>query len=376
MSGVAVIGGGAWGTALAEVAARAGTSVTLIVRNGQAAESINAGHINTGHLPGDRLSPSITARTGYETLPEAEIVLLAVPAQVSRQVLTAIGPAPLAGKPVVLCAKGLETATLNRQSEVLAACAPEALPLVLSGPSFAHDVASGRPTAVTLAGPDTALCATIATALSGPTFRLYQSHDLVGVELAGALKNVYALSAGAVEGAGLGLSARSALIGRAYAEMSRLVTALGGEALTLTGLAGLGDLTLSCTSPQSRNYAFGIALGTGRSVAEIEAEGVGLAEGVRTAPVALGLAQRHGVDAPLIGAVNALLAGEMEINEIVAHLMARPLKREGRPLNGTFRPRTHRQAGQFRIASGGPAQAPRLCRIARRRPAGRRPLSR
>ena len=329
MNTVAVIGGGAWGTALGEVAARAGNSVTLIVRSEAAAEAINKTHVNAGHLPGDRLSTSITARADYQSLPDADIVLLAVPAQVSRDVLTAIGPAPLCGKPVVLCAKGLETATLNRQSEVLAACAPDALPLVLSGPSFAHDVVSGRPTAVTLAGPDDTLCADIAAALSGPTFRLYQSGDLVGVELAGALKNVYALSAGAVEGAGLGLSARSALIGRAYAEMSRLVAALGGEALTLTGLAGLGDLTLSCTSPQSRNYAFGIALGEGRSVAGIEAAGKGLAEGVKTAPVALGLGQKHGVDTPLIGAVTALLAGALGINEIVAQLMARPLKREG-----------------------------------------------
>jgi len=235
----------------------------------------------------------------------------------------------LDGKPVVLCAKGLETETLLRQSEILGQCAPGAVPLVLSGPSFAHDVASGRPTAVTLASPDDALCAEIATALSGATFRLYQSNDLVGVEMAGALKNVYALAAGAVEGAGLGLSARSALIGRAFAEMSRLVAAMGGDALTLTGLAGFGDLTLSCTSPQSRNYAFGMALGQGKTPGEAEESGIGLAEGVKTAPVALGLAEKYGVDAPLISAVNALLAGRLGINDIVAQLMTRPLKREG-----------------------------------------------
>ena len=329
MKNITVVGGGAWGTALAETAARAGHDVDLIVRTPAAAEAINAGHINAGHLPGDRLSDKITARIGHEGIAGADIVLLAVPAQVSRGVLSAIGAGPLAGKPVVLCAKGLETGTLDRQSEILGQCAPDAFPLVLSGPSFAHDVASGRPTAVTLAARDDALCAAVATALSGPTFRLYQSGDLTGVELAGALKNVYALAAGAVEGAGLGLSARSAVIGRAYAEMSRLVSALGGEALTLTGLAGLGDLTLSCTSPQSRNYAFGIALGEGRSIAEIESAGLGLAEGVKTAPVALGLGKRHGVDTPLIEAVNALLAGQLDINDIVAQLMARPLKREG-----------------------------------------------
>jgi len=329
MSRVSVIGGGAWGTALAEIAARAGHEVCLIVRSGEAAEAINSAHVNKGHLPEDRLSAGVAARADFAGLVGADFALLVVPAQVSRAVLTAIGPAPLSGKPVVLCAKGLETETLARQSEILAQCAPEARQLVLSGPSFAHDVASGRPTAVTLASPEDDLCAEIATALSGPTFRLYQSHDLVGVELAGALKNVYALAAGAVEGAGLGLSARSALIGRAFAEMSRLVAAMGGEAKTLTGLAGFGDLTLSCTSPQSRNYAFGIELGKGRSVAEIEVMGLGLAEGVRTAPVALGLAQRYGVDAPLAAAVHALLAGRLEIDAIVAQLMTRPLKREG-----------------------------------------------
>ena len=329
MSRVSVIGGGAWGTALAEVAARAGHGVDLIVRSPEAARAINEGHVNAGHLPGDRLSENVSARADGDALPDADIVLLVVPAQVSRQVLTAIGPDALAGKPVVLCAKGLEQQTLDRQSEILAAAAPGAMPLVLSGPSFAHDVASGRPTAVTLAAHDEAVCANIASALSGSTFRLYQSHDVIGVELAGALKNVYALACGAVEGAGLGLSARSALIGRAFAEMSRLVTAMGGDALTLTGLAGLGDLTLSCTSPQSRNYAFGIALGEGRSVAEIEAAGAGLAEGVKTAPVAQMLAERHGVDLPLVAAANALLAGKLGINEIVAQLMARPLKREG-----------------------------------------------
>lgn len=329
MSKVCAIGGGAWGTALGEVAARAGHAVSLIVRSPETAAAINNGHVNAGHLPGDRLSTGITAHTDFAGLVEADLVLLAVPAQVSRPVLDAIGPAPLAGKPVVLCAKGLETGTLDRQSQILAHCAPEALPLVLSGPSFAHDVALGRPTAVTLAATDDVLGAKIATALSGSTFRLYQSRDLIGVELAGALKNVYALAAGAVEGAGLGLSARSALIGRAFAEMSRLVVAIGGEAKTLTGLAGLGDLTLSCTSPQSRNYAFGIALGEGRSVSEVEALGRGLAEGVKTAPVALGLAQKHGVDAPLVAAVNLLLAGTLGINDIVAQLMARPLKREG-----------------------------------------------
>ncbi len=329
MSDVFVIGGGAWGTALAEIAARSGHKTILIVETETDAETINATHVNRDNLPGIRLNPAIGAQTGFSGLDDAGLVLLALPAQLSRAVLSEIGPAPLAGKPVVHCAKGLETGTLDRQSQILADRAPEARPLVLSGPSFAQDVASGRPTAVTLASSDDALGAEIAAALSGPTFRLYQSHDIVGVELAGALKNVYALCCGAVEGAGLGLSSRSALISRAFAEMSRLVAAMGGQARTLTGLAGLGDLTLTCTSRQSRNYAFGIALGQGHTVREIEAMNLGLAEGVATAPVALGLAERHRVDTPLVAAANALLSGRTGINEIVAQLMARPLKREG-----------------------------------------------
>jgi glycerol-3-phosphate dehydrogenase (NAD(P)+) len=229
----------------------------------------------------------------------------------------------LSGKPVVLTAKGLETGTLRRQSEILFECVPSATPYVLSGPSFAADVALGRPTAVTLAGDDEALTAHIAAALAGPSFRPYAAGDRLGVELAGALKNIYALACGAVDGAGLGASTRSALIARAFAEMTRLVVALGGQATTLTGLAGLGDLTLSCTSTQSRNYRFGAALGANRSTGTI-----GLAEGVMTAPVAQALAREVRIEAPLIDAVNLLLSGTTTIAEIVGGLMARPLKRE------------------------------------------------
>jgi glycerol-3-phosphate dehydrogenase (NAD(P)+) len=203
------------------------------------------------------------------------------------------------------------------------------VPYVLSGPGSAADVAAGRPTAVTIAGDHAEATSEIAAALAGPTFRPYAADDRIGVELAGALKNVYALGAGAVEGAGLGMSARSALIARAFAELGRLVEAMGGGAHTLSGLAGLGDLTLSCTSPQSRNYRFGMALGAGDSVTRAAGAGIGLAEGVATAPVAQLLARRFGVDAPLVDAVNLLLAGTETIDFIVAGLMTRPLKREG-----------------------------------------------
>lgn len=322
---VAVIGGGAWGTALAQAAAMAGRQVTLVVRHAAQAEAINSGRTNDVALPGQALLPVVTASAVFDG---SDIVILAVPAQATRGLLSGIDPNLLAGRPVVLSAKGLETGTLARQSEILLDMAPSAVPYVLSGPSFAADVAAGRPTAVTLAGDDASDTSDLAAALAGPSFRPYAADDRIGVEIAGALKNVYALACGAVDGANLGASARAALIARGYAEMARMVTAMGGSAHTLTGLAGLGDLTLTCTSVQSRNYQFGIALGAGRRTEDILASGAKLAEGVATAPVAAALARSLGVDAPLIDAVDAVVAGKSDIATIVAGLMSRPLKRE------------------------------------------------
>jgi glycerol-3-phosphate dehydrogenase (NAD(P)+) len=325
LESVCVIGGGAWGTALAQAAAMAGRRVSLVVRYESLVEEINTRHTNAAYLGEQRLHDAIIATTiaGID-----DFYILAVPAQSSRSALGALDPDLLVGKPVVLSAKGLETGTLERQSEILADMAPEAIPFVLSGPSFAADVAAGRPTAVTLAGDDAMQTSALAAALAGPSFRPYAADDRIGVEIAGALKNVYALACGAVDGAGLGASARSALIARAYAEMARMVSAMGGSAATLTGLAGLGDLTLTCTSVQSRNYQFGMALGRGRSVEAIMAGGAKLAEGVATTPVAEALAKSLRVDAPLIQAMHAVLTQQADIAAVVAGLMARPLKRE------------------------------------------------
>ncbi|MFC3704092.1 NAD(P)H-dependent glycerol-3-phosphate dehydrogenase [Devosia honganensis] len=322
---VSVIGGGAWGTALAQAAAMAGRSVSLVVRDADKAARINSSRCNEAALPGQALSPAVTA---VAEAASADIVILAVPAQATRGLLAALDPALLAGRPVVLSAKGLETGTLARQSEILADMAPDAMGFVLSGPSFAADVAAGRPTAVTLAGDDASDASDLASALAGPSFRPYAADDRIGVEIAGALKNVYALACGAVEGANLGASARAALIARGYAEMARMVTAMGGSAHTLTGLAGLGDLTLTCTSIQSRNYQFGMALGAGRRTGDILAGGAALAEGVATAPVAAALARSLDVEVPLIDAVDAVITGKSEIAAIVAGLMSRPLKKE------------------------------------------------
>ena len=322
---VSVIGGGAWGTALAQAAAMAGRQVSLVARDAAQVAEINTSRTNGRYLGAQLLHAAITASA---TAGDADIVILAVPAQSSRAALGALDPALLAGKPVVLSAKGLETGTLQRQSEILLDMAPDAIPFVLSGPSFAADVAAGRPTAVTLAGDDASQTSELAAALAGPSFRPDAADDRIGVEIAGALKNVYALACGAVEGADLGASARSALIARAYAEMARMVSAMGGSAATLTGLAGLGDLTLTCTSVQSRNYQFGMALGRGQSVGSILAGGAKLAEGVATTPVADALARSLKVEAPLVEAVQAVLSGQADIATVVAGLMSRPLKRE------------------------------------------------
>lgn len=322
---VSVIGGGAWGTALAQAAAMAGRSVSLVARDAAQVAEINSSHTNSRYLGSQPLHRAIIAST---TASPADIIILAVPAQSSRAALGALDPALLTGRPVMLSAKGLETGTLDRQSEILLDMAPHAIPYVLSGPSFAADVAAGRPTAVTLAGDDAEATSALAAALAGPSFRPYAADDRIGVEIAGALKNVYALACGAIEGAELGASARSALIARAFAEMSRMVSAMGGSASTLTGLAGLGDLTLTCTSVQSRNYQFGMALGRGQSVEAILGSGAKLAEGVATTPVADALARSLDVDAPLIAAVQAVLSGKADISTVVAGLMSRPLKRE------------------------------------------------
>ena len=325
LDSVSVIGGGAWGTALAQAAAMAGRPVTLVVRDTAQADEINTRHTNSRFLGEQILLDQIQAIIDIQP---ADIIVLAVPAQSTRAVLTAIDPDFLAGRPVIVSAKGLETGTLERQSQIVLDMAPNAIPYVLSGPSFAADVAAGRPTAVTLAGDDASATSALAAALAGPSFRPYAADDRIGVEIAGALKNIYALACGAVEGANLGASARSALLARGYSEMARMVVAMGGSASTLTGLAGLGDLTLTCTSTQSRNYQFGIALGQGRTVEAIMAAGAKLAEGVSTTPVAAELARSLAVDVPLIDAVNAVLSGRGTIQTIVAGLMSRPLKRE------------------------------------------------
>lgn len=323
-----VVGAGAWGSALAHTLGLGGNPVVLCGRDEVAVRTINEARRNPHYLKAVEMDAHVRAQLGYGGIEAAEAVLLVVPAQASRAVLTDIGADRLADMPVVLCAKGLEKDTLERQSEILAEACPKAVPFVLSGPSFAVDVAQGKPTAVTLAGPNIQAARQIVDLLAGPTFRPYSSDDIVGVELAGALKNIYALACGAVDGAELGLSARSSIMARAFAEMGPLIVAMGGQRESLNSLAGLGDLTLSCTARESRNFDFGYRLGAGESVDQIVASGAKLAEGVYSSPVGLALAKKYQVDAPIIQAVNALLQGAAPIEGLVAKLMTRPLRSE------------------------------------------------
>ncbi len=323
-----VIGGGAWGTALAQVCARAGLTVTLQARELEVVEAINARNENPTFLPGVALDPVIDATTELADLSPCDFILAVAPAQHLRSTLAALAPHVRDGLPIVLCAKGVEQGTLNLMTEVLAQTMPEAAPAVLSGPSFAGEVACGLPTAVTLACPDAALGKALIDAIAIPAFRPYLSGDMIGAEAGGAIKNVLAIACGIVEGKGLGRSAHAALITRGFAEMTRVAEALGGRAETVAGLCGLGDLVLTCSSPQSRNMSVGLALGGGQTLEQALAGKLTVAEGVASAPAVRALARRLGVETPICEAVAAILAGEVDVDEAILGLLSRPLKSE------------------------------------------------
>ena len=330
MTRAGIIGGGAWGTALAQVCARAGLSVTMWAREAAVVAAVNQDHENPLFLPGVALDPAVRASLGPADLAGADLILAVAPAQHLRASLMAFAPHARAGLPIVLCAKGIEAGSLKLMSEVLAETLPAAAPAVLSGPSFAGEVARGLPTAVTLAAADVALARRLAEAIAGPAFRPYVSHDVIGAEAGGAVKNVLAIACGIVEGRELGRNAHAALITRGFAELTRLAVALGGEADTVAGLCGLGDLVLTCSSPQSRNMSVGLALGRGRSLQDALAGKLSVAEGVASAPAVLALADRLGVDTPICAAVRAILAGEAEVGAAITGLLARPLRPEFR----------------------------------------------
>lgn len=326
---IAVLGAGAWGTALANLAARAGAEVevALWARDPAHVAEMAATGVNARHLPGVPLLSNVYPTTDLADASDADAILAVVPAQALRPILEAAAPHLARGAPIIVCAKGIEHATGLFLSEVVAAILPANPPAILSGPSFAMDVAQGLPTAVTLAAHNGDLAADLAGMLAAPWFRLYSSSDVRGVEIGGAAKNVLAIANGIAAGRGLGASAGAALVARGFAELSRFGRAFGAEPDTLMGLSGLGDLVLTCTSPMSRNYSLGVALGRGRSISEAMQSG-GLTEGVHTCGVLVDLARAKGVDMPIASAVDAVLAERISIDDAIAALLARPSKAE------------------------------------------------
>jgi glycerol-3-phosphate dehydrogenase (NAD(P)+) len=323
MQSISVLGGGAWGTALALTCARAGRDVTLWEHDAANADSLEQKR-ESKFLPGVKLDSKIKVARDLKSAAAADAILLVVPAQHVRSVVEALDPR--AGTPIIACAKGIERGTHKFMSEIIAECAPKALAAILSGPSFAADVARGLPTAVTVAAADDTVARALAEALNTGTFRPYHSNDVRGVELGGAAKNVLAIAAGIVAGRALGASAAAALITRGFAELTRFGKAYGAKTETMMGLSGLGDLILTCSTPQSRNFSFGVALGKGEA-ADAAAHGK-LAEGVFTAPVLLEMAREKNIDMPISAAVAAVLAKKLSVDDAIAALLTRPLKAE------------------------------------------------
>ncbi len=322
---IAVIGAGAWGTALALTCARAGRSVSLWEHD--AANAVNLKKQRESlFLPGVRIADEITIASDLATAARAQAILLVVPAQAVRSAAEKLAPLVAPGTPVIVCAKGIERGSKQFVTDVVAACAPRVAPAILSGPSFAADVARGLPTAVTLAAREGALAGELARALGSANFRPYHSTDVRGVEIGGAAKNVLAIAAGIVAGRKLGASAAAALVTRGFAELARFGRAYGARPETMMGLSGLGDLLLTCSSPQSRNFSFGAALGAGQRPGDIHG---GLAEGVFTAPVLLDMARERSVDMPISAAVAAVLNEKMSVDAAIESLLTRPLRAEG-----------------------------------------------
>ena len=322
---IGILGAGAWGTALAVIAERAGREVILWPRRKTQAEALAAERENRLHLPGVRLAPAIHVSAEQAPVFESDAVLVALPAQHLREHLAGLSwPHHI---PAVICAKGIERGSLKSMPELLAELEPQADAAVLSGPTFAGEAAAGHPTAVVIAARDPVLAESLAAALATPAFRPYASDDPLGVALGGSAKNVLAIGCGIVLGRGLGENARAALLTRGLAELQRLVAAAGGRRETAMGLSGAGDLILTATSSQSRNSSLGEALGRGRKLAEILAERQSVAEGVESAAAVVALARRHGVEMPISQSVATILAGG-DIDAELRRLLARPLKRE------------------------------------------------
>ncbi|MEO7786977.1 MAG: NAD(P)H-dependent glycerol-3-phosphate dehydrogenase [Sphingomicrobium sp.] len=320
-----IIGGGAWGTALAQVVATGGRDTLLWAREPEVVAAINSAHENSVFLPGYPLHPSIRATPDLADLEACDAWLVVTPAQHMRATLAT---APQGTRPLILCAKGIEEGSGDLLHMVARATCPDAPILVLSGPTFAHEVAAGLPTAVTLACEDPAVGDAVRQRIALPTFRTYATDDVAGAEVGGAVKNVLAIACGVVEGRGLGQNARAALIARGFAEMTRFGLALGARRETLAGLSGFGDLVLTCSSTSSRNYSLGLGLGQGRRASDLISDRRTVAEGAFTAPVLHRLAMAKAIDMPIVAAVDSLLAGAATVDEVLEALLSRPARAE------------------------------------------------
>lgn len=320
---IGVIGAGAWGTALAQTLSSTGRDVTLWSFEPDVADAINTGHMNARYLDGVPLTPSLRATSDPAALAGSDAILSVAPAQHTRGTLQAFVPHITDGTPILLCSKGIEISSRAFMADVLRDVLPQAVPAVLSGPSFAADVARGLPTAVTLACEDARIGADLVSACAAPTFRPYLTDDLIGAEIGGAVKNVLAIVCGIVLGKGLGRSAHAAIMARGFAEMTRFGKALGARPETLTGLCGLGDLVLTCSSEMSRNMSCGLALGRGESLDTIMQGRLAVTEGVATAPALKIMAQEHGVDMPISFALADILAGQISVDDAMVDLMTR-----------------------------------------------------
>lgn len=325
---VGVIGGGAWGTALAQTLALSGREVVLWAYEPDTVREINEHHLNRVFLPGVEIHENVTATGKLAEAAACDVILLVPPAQHLRRIAGELGQDLPDGRPVVVCAKGIEQATGRLMGEVVAEALPSALHAVLSGPSFAADVARGLPAAVTLACADETAGRALAENLGYRNLRIYWSSDTIGVELGGSVKNVLAIAAGIVDGKQLGASAHAALVTRGFAELRRLGEALGARPETLMGLSGLGDLILTCSSPQSRNMSLGRALGQGRSIKEVIGERRSVTEGVFTAAAVMRIAAEHAIELPICAAVHAIVEDKLGVDAAIEDLMTRPQRAE------------------------------------------------
>lgn len=325
---IGIVGGGAWGTALATVARYAGRDVLLWAQEPETVAAINGTHTNPAYLPGVDLDPAIEATAQVSEVATCDALLIVSPAQHLRDVLGSLRPFVRQGQPLVLCCKGIEQTTGLLMSQVAAAVVPDATVAVLSGPSFAAEVARQKPAAVTLATREENLGRDLSHALRSPAFRCYWSGDVLGAEIGGAVKNVYAIAAGIVVGKELGRSAQAGLITRSFAEMARFGVALGAALETLIGLSGLGDLVLTCGSDQSRNMSLGVALAQGASTGEVLSQRLSVTEGVATAQAMMEIARARGIELPIAEAVQAVVSGETSVDAAIGALLSRPLRSE------------------------------------------------